>query len=63
MPTPFSIACIIDYVEFTRRELNYNAICHLISAQSSIIPLYTLCRRRVLLYDLVEFQLDNYTND
>jgi hypothetical protein len=62
----FSIraALIVNEIEASDQSLNIEAIKHLITAKSSLLPLIRRrCRRRVLTYQPSRFDLDDYTND
>jgi hypothetical protein len=55
------IARAIHDIETRRRRRYHNVVCQLI--QSRVIPVIHRRNRRVLLYSMSDFVLDNYTDD
>jgi hypothetical protein len=62
-PFQARFALIIDAVEARRRRLHIEAIRHLITIKSTLIPLFPRRHRRVLVYRPTEFNLDIYTDE
>jgi hypothetical protein len=64
---PACAALIVDVVEASNQSLNIEAVKHLITTKSSLLPLIRRrCRRRrrrVLIYQPSGFNLDDYTDD